>query len=430
MTRKIRSAVGQILLFTTSTVVGFIIIVSTDLVSHFSYLMEKGRIQAVREALPSEKDLDLWNGRARAVASVVSPAVVQIIAERQWRAEDQDQLDILQKLFNPKDTLPECGDDDADLKDDRDGEQKDSTDNLESILKNHPFDLAPSMGSGFVVDAGNGYIVTNSHVVEDCKAIRAYLADGRRFSATVVGLDPKSDIAVIQIPAENLHELSLADSSQVQVGDDVMAVGNPFGLDGTFSRGIISAKQRSNINIHGTEYKGFLQTDAVINPGNSGGPLVNMRGEVIAMNTAIATQSGHYDGVGFAIPTSRIKQVIPALIAGETVQRGYLGVSIVSATAFEPLSKELGWEEPHGVIIRKVMPDSPAEKGGLKVEDIVIDINGRKLRGTADLIDIVGAVSPGETIAISLWRSGIAEKVELKVGKQPKNFSTRIPLDR
>ena len=430
MTRKIRSAVGQILLFTTSTVVGFIIIVSTDLVSHFSYLMEKGRIEAVRETMPSDKDLDLWNGRARAVASVVSPAVVQIIAERQWEKEDLDQLEILHKLFSPNDTPSENGDNKADQQENSKNEQQGETDKLQSILKDHPFDLPPSMGSGFVVDAENGYIVTNSHVVEDCKAIRAYLADGRRFPATLVGSDPKSDIAVIQIPAENLHELSLADSSQVEVGDDVMAVGNPFGLDGTFSRGIISAKQRSNINIHGVEYKGFLQTDAVINPGNSGGPLVNMRGEVIAMNTAIATESGHYDGVGFAIPTSRIKQVIPALIAGEPVRRGYLGVSIVSAVAFEPLCRELGWKEQHGVIIRKVLPGSPAEEGGLKADDIVIDINGKKLRGTADLIDIVGAVNPEDTIEVSIWRSGLAEKLELKVGKQPKDFSTRIPFNR
>ncbi len=430
MSSKIKAAFWHVCLLTASTVLAFVVIAQCDAVSRFSYLVEKGKIQAARESLNGDDDLDRWNGRMRAVANTVKPAVVQIVTERTALITTDSRMSFLRELFDIGTSgAPQQGEQEENA-----GEAGgDSTVSPDSLNEPRPttqeVPLPAGYGSGFIFDAENGHIVTNSHVIDGCDSIQVHLADGRRFPAEVVGVDKKTDLAVIQIQADNLHSLPIADSDKVEVGDDVMAVGNPFGLEGTFSRGIVSAKNRSSVNIHGAEYRGFLQTDAVINPGNSGGPLVNMRGEVIAVNTAIATESGHYDGVGFAIPSARVMLVVPTLIRGEQILRGYLGISMVGVTENQARADSLGWQEYYGVIVQRVLPDSPAAEV-LSEDDIILEIDGKRIRGTADLIDMIGETEPGVELALRVWRDSTEHAMPVRVAAQPKNFSTRIPIHR
>ena len=401
MPRTLRSAVLQGSLFVLSTLLAFAILVRTDIVRRLAYLVEKGRIEALRESLPEADELARRDADARAVAAAVTPAVVQIVAEKRIAMADLLRMHAL---------------DGADT--DSNGGLPD--DALTELLRQHAgVQTRSGYGSGFIVDAERGHVITNDHVIADADTLQVHLADGRRLEARVLGRDPRSDLALLAIEADNLHELPLVSHDLVEVGDAVLSVGNPFGLEGTVSRGIVSAKSRSNINIHGTEYKGFLQTDAVINPGNSGGPLVNLRGEVVAINTAIATETGHYDGVGFAIPARRIRQVLPALERGEPVPRGYLGVSIVDAVTV------LG-DDARGVYVRAVVPDSPAERVDLRAGDVILAIDGRRLRGTADLIDWVGDSAPGTELALTVVRAEQETTVRVRVAGQPEGFTTRV----
>ena len=365
MGMRYRPLLRQVVVFVLSTVAAFMILVRTNVVSRFAYLVERGKLEAIREAMPSAEEVAALNAPARMVARAVAPGVVMI---ETFRYSGRSDWETLNRFFG----LDREGDADSG------GLAVPLDEAHRGVVKPETLRLRTGYGSGFIVEAKLGHIVTNNHVIEDADEIYIYLPDGRKYEAQVLGADAKADLAVLRIDATELHALPLADSSMVEVGDEVMAVGNPFRLDGTFSRGIISAKGRSSIDIQGVEYKGFLQTDAVINPGNSGGPLVNMRGEVVAINTAIATESGHYDGVGFAIPSRRLMRMLPALVRGEKVVRGYLGVSIVSVEDYETLSQSLGWTPYHGVIVRQVLPDTPAERAGLHENDIVIRIGGRR----------------------------------------------------
>jgi S1-C subfamily serine protease len=235
---------------------------------------------------------------------------------------------------------------------------------------------------------------------------------------------------VLKVDCGQLHALPLGDSRSVQVGDDVFAVGNPFGLDGSFSRGIISARGRSNINIHGILYQNFLQTDAVINPGNSGGPLVNLRGEVVGVNTAIATQTGHYDGVGFAIPAWRLSELLPQLVRGGEIVRGYLGVEIVSTIGRDATTFELDGERVDGVEVSRVVADAPAARAGLLAGDLIMAVNDVRLSDTDELIDLVAATAPGTVIPVELLRDGERLMLAVSVGRQPPGFRPRSPVGR
>ena len=248
------------------------------------------------------------------------------------------------------------------------------------------------------------------------KKIEVQLADGRRFTAKVVGSDPETDLAVISIDANRLHDLEFGDSDLVEVGDDVFALGNPFGLAGTVSRGIISAKGRFNVNIHGIVYRGFLQTDAVINPGNSGGPLVNMRGEVIGVNTAIATHTGRYDGVGFAIPASRVTALLPDLINGRTVVRGFLGVVSRSVDDFPEQVAALGWTEDYGVLLTEVRPGTGAAAAGLQVDDILLELDGTRVLNADQFLELIAPIAPGTEITLLVWRNKQTMKVRATLG--------------
>ena len=420
MGKRLGSFVFQGLVFVTCTVLAFAILVHTDVVRRLAYLVEKGRIQALRESLPSDDEVARINADTRAVAAIVTPAVVQVITEKRFDVNDLLTMHD-RAAVSSNGTAPSIG---------TNGMTR--SERLERLLRSHEGIRArDGYGSGFVVDAEHGYVVTNDHVINGADAIHVRLADGRLLDARLLGADPRGNLAVIQIDADGLHELTLADSDAVEVGDAVMSVGNPFGLAGSVSQGIVSAKARTNIDINGTEYRGFIQTDAVINPGNSGGPLVNLRGEVVAINTAIATNTGHFDGVGFAIPARRIRQALPALIRGEQVPRGYLGVSIVNAFADQDEAQRvIGiMGEVRGVLVRDVVPDSPAARFGLQTGDVITAIDGQPLRDTADLIDIVGDTTPGTDLTLAVERGGKLDTYHVTVGRQPAGFSTRRPID-
>ena len=268
-----------------------------------------------------------------------------------------------------------------------------------------------SAGSGVVVDAERGYIVTNHHVIDNAEKVVVTLRDGRTLDAQLVGSDSETDVAVIQVPAENLTAIPVADSDRLRVGDFVVAIGNPFGLGQTVTSGIVSALGRSGLGIEG--YEDFIQTDASINPGNSGGALVNLRGELIGINTAILSKSGGNVGIGFAIPTNMARQVLDQLVEHGRVERGRLGVTAQDLTP--DLAAAFGINERGGAVVAQVAADSPAAKAGLRVGDVIVEVNGRAVRDAADVRNAVGLVRVGSGVAMVVLRDGKRLKLKARV---------------
>lgn len=260
------------------------------------------------------------------------------------------------------------------------------------------------VGSGVIVDAEKGYVLTNNHVVEEADEIRVTLTDHRNFKAKVVGTDPRSDLAVIQLQnAKNLQQVTLGDSSRLQVGEWVLAIGNPFGLDSTVTAGIISAKGRANVGV--ADFEDFIQTDAAINPGNSGGALVNIQGELIGINTAIATRSRGYMGIGFAIPSNMARQVMQSLIKEGKVSRSQLGVFIQQLDA--AMAQSLGLENANqGILVSGVIKGSPAEKAGLKKYDVITRLNGQAVSDSNQFRNQIALTPPGSEVQIEVLRDG------------------------
>jgi serine protease Do len=282
---------------------------------------------------------------------------------------------------------------------------------------------AEGMGSGVVVSA-DGHILTNSHVVKDFDKITVTLSDKRSFDAKVIGADQESDIAVIKIEATGLPVAKFGDSSKLKVGEIVMAVGNPFGFNRTVTSGIISATGRSNVGIIG--YEDFIQTDAAINPGNSGGPLVNINGEVIGVNTAIATRSGGYQGIGFAIPVNAAKLIMDDLVKEGKVRRGLLGVNIQDLD--ESLAKSFGAPGTSGALVSQVIAESAAEKAGIKAGDIILKFNGESVSGAANLKNMVGREKPGATAKLTIYRDKKTFDVDLTIGERtPRSLASEAP---
>ncbi|MFH0981672.1 MAG: trypsin-like peptidase domain-containing protein [Planctomycetota bacterium] len=424
-----QSAVRQFLVMMVSSLVVVVILIKADIVGRLAYSVEKGRLAALRESLPSPGEMAARFEPDHMMVAAVLPAVVSISTERVLTQADFEGLDPrLHRFFFPDDqeNQGESEEDEAEGEGEAGNEAEVGTNGRPSPEEDEPRFLVPrGEGSGFIIDAANGYVVTNSHVVVQATSISVRLADGRRLEARLLGSDPKTDLAVLKIDADRLHELPWGDSLAMEVGDEVFAVGNPFGLEGTVSRGIVSAKNRSNIVLHDIEYQGFLQTDAVINPGNSGGPLVNMRGEVVGINTAIATRSGNYDGIGFAIPAHRVARLVPQLARGEKITRGYLGVQMAGGQLGEDRMHRLGWTGPGGVLIDQIVPDSPASRSELRENDIIVECAGQPVNSAADIIQTVGDTPPDTALAFNVWREGALKTIEVEIGAQPEGFSTR-----
>ncbi|MCI0747628.1 MAG: DegQ family serine endoprotease [Verrucomicrobia subdivision 3 bacterium] len=271
------------------------------------------------------------------------------------------------------------------------------------------------LGSGVVVTA-DGYILTNNHVVENADEIKVAFADGKEHTAKVVGRDAKTDIAVLKIDAKDLPYAHTANSDNIEVGDVVLAIGNPFGVGQTVTMGIVSATGRGNI---GLDYEDFIQTDAAINPGNSGGALVDAEGRLIGINTAILSRSGGNHGVGFAVPINLARSVMESLMKDGRVVRGFMGVNIQDVTP--TLAKEFKLKENTGALVADVTPDSPAAKAGIKAGDIIVEFNKKPVRDSRNLKLQVGQTAPDSKIAVKILRDGSPKTVEVRLKELPRS---------
>jgi serine protease Do/serine protease DegQ len=271
-----------------------------------------------------------------------------------------------------------------------------------------------SAGSGVIVDAKRGYILTNNHVVENADEIKVSLINGDILDAKIVGTDPATDIAVLKVDAKNLVDMPIGDSEAVRVGDFVLAIGNPFGLGHTVTSGIVSALGRTGISRDG--YEDFIQTDASINPGNSGGALINMKGELIGINSAIISRSGGNVGIGFAVPTHIATSVMNQILDYGEVRRGLLGVSISQID--QAAAKALNSTVDKGALVTEVVPDSAAEKAGLQVDDVIIGVNSRKITDASELRNTIGLMRSGDKVDIEYVRDGKTHHVNATLGEQ------------
>jgi len=280
-------------------------------------------------------------------------------------------------------------------------------------------------GSGVIVDAAKGYILTNHHVVVSADKITVTLAENRSLIARVVGSDEGSDLAVLQVEGANLRSIPFGDSDSLRVGDYVLALGNPFGFENSVTSGIVSALGRSGLN--NQAFEDFIQTDASINPGNSGGALVNLKGELVGINSAIISRTGGNVGIGFAIPVNMARAVMQQLIATGTVRRGLLGVNITDVSP--DLAATLGLPGNSGALVSRIEPNSAAEKAGVKIGDVIVSINGSRLRDSGSLKNAIGMLPPGQQISLGVIRDGREQALTAALGEAaPAEAVTATPL--
>jgi serine protease Do len=371
-------------------IIGAVIFLAVSILSMSAHADENG-LESLRKT-----------GKAFAkVAKEVSPAVVFIKVEKKLRGvQDMD-------FIPPGDEAPEPFGDDFFRRFFNKPFPEERHRNYRSIT---------GQGSGFII-SNDGYILTNNHVAGGADEVIVTLYDGREFEAKVIGSDPQSDVAVIKIDIKNLPTIPLGDSDTLEVGEWVLAVGNPFGLSHTLTSGIVSAKGRSSIGI--TDYEDFIQTDAAINPGNSGGPLINLDGEVVGINTAIFSQSGGYMGIGFAIPINMVKDIRDQLIENGSVVRGYLGIYIQDLTSELVRSFEL--KDNKGVLISQVTKGSPADKAGLRQGDIIIEFDDKPVEKVGSFRNSVAFKVPGLNEKLIILRDGKPKTISIEIGKLPSN---------
>ncbi|OOP55926.1 MAG: serine protease [Candidatus Brocadia carolinensis] len=279
------------------------------------------------------------------------------------------------------------------------------------------------LGSGVIIDSEKGYIITNNHVVEDADELKINLGDKREFDGKVIGSDPQTDVAVVKIEGKNLPSAKLGDSDTIRAGQWAIAIGNPFGLSQTVSIGVISATGRANVGV--AAYEDMIQTDAAINPGNSGGPLVNIKGEIIGINTAIFTRSGGYQGIGFAIPINMVKIIMKDLVEKGKVTRGWLGVVIQD---IDPaLAKSFNVTVTEGVLVSDIQDGSPAKEAGFERGDIVIEYDGKSIRDVNHLRNSVAQTEVNKKVKVKVLRDGKEKELTVKIGEQPADLFAAGP---
>lgn len=285
-----------------------------------------------------------------------------------------------------------------------------------------PSRLERSLGSGVIVKK-EGIVLTNNHVIEDADEVSITLSNDKEYKAEIIGKDPPSDLAVLKIidPPKDLHAVSLGNSDTLRLGEVVIAIGNPFGVGQTVTMGIVSAKGRANVNI--VDYEDFIQTDAAINPGNSGGALINMRGELVGINTAILSRSGGYQGIGFAIPSNMVESITSSLITNGKVTRGFLGISMQEFNS--ELAEAMGVKVNEGVLVSQVIGDTPADKAGLKPGDVITEIDGRKVLDSARFRNIVAAAGAGTKIKLNVVRKNQDKTINVTLAeKEDESLAT------
>ncbi|MFR9719761.1 Do family serine endopeptidase [Aeromonas diversa] len=280
-----------------------------------------------------------------------------------------------------------------------------------------------ALGSGVIIDAKKGYVITNAHVVHEADEIKVSLKDGREFKAKKIGEDKQSDIALLQIKADNLVQIQMADSDKLRVGDYAIAIGNPFGLGQTVTSGIVSALGRSGLNIE--NFENFIQTDAAINSGNSGGALINLKGELIGINTAILGPNGGNIGIGFAIPSNMVRDLTDQIVKFGEVRRGQLGIQGQELTS--DIAKTFGYDKQYGAFVNQVMPGSAAEKAGIKAGDIIVSIDGKEVRSFGELRAKIATMGAGKQVKLGLIRDGKQQDVTVTL-KQADDSDVRADV--
>lgn len=375
-----------LLIAATFTLIGLII--GLVISSNFNF-----HTKAYTEELISKEAIDILSKTGQAmteVASAVKPAVVNISSTQTIKTPG-----VPSPFFNDPFFRRFFGDEFGFLEKPREHKQV-------------------SLGSGVIVDK-DGYILTNNHVIKDAEEIKVKLSDKRELKGKVIGTDQKTDLAVIRIDANRLPVIKLGDSDKLKVGETVIAVGNPYGLNQTVTSGIVSATGRANVGI--ADYEDFIQTDAAINPGNSGGALVNVKGELVGINTAIFSTSGGYQGIGFAIPSNMAKVVMENLIKKGKVIRGWLGVSVQPVTP--ELAKQFNLKEEKGALVGDVVEDSPAEKAGIQRGDVIVEYDGKEFDEPSNLRNMVANTPPNKEVTIKLMHDGKPETVKVAIAELP-----------